>query len=132
MLRTLLSRQLSLLIGQNMPATIYGIKNCDTVKKARKWLEANGSDYTFVDVREDGVDKAEVKRWLDVAGVDVVVNKRSTTWKQLSDTQKEGLNETTALDLLLANPTLVKRPVLTIDDSVFVGFKADQYQAIFN
>jgi arsenate reductase len=115
-----------------MPATVYGIKNCDTVKKARKWLEANGSDYTFVDVREDGVDKAEVKRWLDLAGLDVVVNKRSTSWKQLSDEQKEGLSEQTALGLLLANPTLIKRPVLTIDDSVFVGFKADQYQAIFN
>jgi Spx/MgsR family transcriptional regulator len=102
------------------------------VKKARQWLETNGSDYTFVDVREDGVDKTEVQRWLDKAGLDVVVNKRSTTWKKLSDEQKDGLNEITALDLLLANPTLVKRPVLTIDDSVFVGFKADQYQAIFN
>jgi Spx/MgsR family transcriptional regulator len=115
-----------------MPATLYGIKNCDTVKKARQWLKTNGSDYTFVDVREDGVDKTEVQRWLDKAGLDVVVNKRSTTWKKLSDEQKDGLNEITALDLLLANPTLVKRPVLTIDDSVFVGFKADQYQAIFN
>ena len=115
-----------------MPATIYGIKNCDTVKKARQWLAANGSDYAFVDVREDGVDKTEIQRWIDVAGIDVVVNKRSTTWKQLSDKQKEGLNEATALDLLLANPTLVKRPVLTIDDSVFIGFKADQYHAIFN
>jgi arsenate reductase len=115
-----------------MPATIYGIKNCDTVKKARQWLATNGSDYAFVDVREDGVDKTEIQRWIDVAGIDVVVNKRSTTWKQLSDEQKEGLNETTALDLLLANPTLVKRPVLTIDDSVFIGFKADQYHAIFN
>jgi Spx/MgsR family transcriptional regulator len=115
-----------------MTATLYGIKNCDTVKKARQWLETNGSDYTFVDVREDGVDKTEVQRWLDKAGLDVVVNKRSTTWKKLSDEQKDGLNEITALDLLLANPTLVKRPVLTIDDSVFVGFKADQYQAIFN
>jgi|TARA_B110000902_G_scaffold266916_2_gene356882 Spx/MgsR family transcriptional regulator len=115
-----------------MPATVYGIKNCDTVKKARKWLEVNGSDYTFIDVREDGVDKAEVKRWLDLIGIDVVVNKRSTTWKQLSDEQKEGLSEQTALALLLANPTLIKRPVLTIDDSVLVGFKADQYHAIFN
>jgi Spx/MgsR family transcriptional regulator len=115
-----------------MPATLYGIKNCDTVKKARQWLKTNGSDYTFVDVREDGVDKTEVQRWLDKAGLDVVVNKRSTTWKKLSDEQKDGLNEITALDLLLANPTLVKRPVLTIDDSVFVGFKADQYQTIFN
>ena len=115
-----------------MPATVYGIKNCDTVKKARKWLEVNGSDYTFIDVREDGVDTAEVKRWLDLIGIDVVVNKRSTTWKQLSDEQKEGLSEQTALALLLANPTLIKRPVLTIDDSVLVGFKADQYHAIFN
>ena len=132
MILIFLSRQQSLPIGQIMPATLYGIKNCDTVKKARQWLETNGSDYTFVDVREDGVDKTEVQRWLDKAGLDVVVNKRSTTWKKLSDEQKDGLNEITALDLLLANPTLVKRPVLTIDDSVFVGFKADQYQAIFN
>jgi Spx/MgsR family transcriptional regulator len=115
-----------------MPATVYGIKNCDSVKKARKWLKTNGSSYTFIDLRDDGVDKAEVKRWLDAVGYDVLVNKRSTTWKQLTNNQKEGLNETSALELLLAHPTLVKRPVLIIKDEVFVGFKDDQYSAIFN
>jgi Spx/MgsR family transcriptional regulator len=115
-----------------MPATVYGIKNCDSVKKARKWLETNGSSYTFIDLRDDGVDKAEVKRWLDAVGYDVLVNKRSTTWKQLTNNQKEGLNETSALELLLAHPTLVKRPVLIIKDEVFVGFKDNQYSAIFN
>jgi Spx/MgsR family transcriptional regulator len=111
---------------------LYGIKNCDTVKKARRWLEDNGQEFTFHDVRTDGLDKTEVKRWLREAGFEVVVNKRSTTWKQLDDVQKDGLSEANSLDLLLANPTLIKRPVLTINDTVLVGFKADQYKAIFN
>lgn len=115
-----------------MPITLYGIKNCDTVKKARRWLEDNGQEFTFHDVRTDGLDKTEVKRWLREAGFEVVVNKRSTTWKQLDDVQKDGLSEANSLDLLLANPTLIKRPVLTINNTVLVGFKADQYQAIFN
>jgi Spx/MgsR family transcriptional regulator len=115
-----------------MPITLYGIKNCDTVKKARRWLEDNGQEFTFHDVRTDGLDKIEVKRWLREAGFDVVVNKRSTTWKQLDDVQKDGLSEANSLDLLLANPTLIKRPVLTINNTVLVGFKADQYKVIFN
>lgn len=115
-----------------MPMTLYGIKNCDTVKKARRWLEDNGQEFTFHDVRTDGLDKTEVKRWLREAGFEVVVNKRSTTWKQLDDVQKDGLSEANSLDLLLANPTLIKRPVLTINDTVLVGFKADQYKVIFN
>jgi Spx/MgsR family transcriptional regulator len=115
-----------------MPITLYGIKNCDTVKKARRWLEDNGQEFTFHDVRTDGLDKTEVKRWLREAGFDVVVNKRSTTWKQLDDVQKDGLSEANSLDLLLANPTLIKRPVLTINNTVLVGFKADQYKVIFN
>ena len=115
-----------------MPITLYGIKNCDTVKKARRWLEDNGQEFTFHDVRTDGLDKTEVKHWLREAGFEVVVNKRSTTWKQLDDVPKDGLSEANSLDLLLANPTLIKRPVLTVNNTVLVGFKADQYQAIFN
>ena len=87
---------------------------------------------TLYDVRTDGLDKTEVKRWLREAGFDVVVNKRSTTWKQLDDVQKDGLSEANSLDLLLANPTLIKRPVLTKNNTVLVGFKADQYKVIFN
>ena len=113
-----------------MATTVYGIKNCDTVKKARKWLDDNGHNYTFHDVRADGLDKAEVARWVTAAGVDVVVNKRSTTWKQLDDDIKANLSATTAVDLLFTNPTLIKRPVLTHHDSLLVGFNAEQYQTV--
>ncbi len=113
-----------------MPTTVFGIKNCDTVKKARKWLEQNNHDYAFHDVRVDGLDKAEVARWVSQAGVDVVVNKRSSTWKQLSDADKENLSADTAVALLMANPTLIKRPVLTHNDSLLIGFKVDQYQSL--
>lgn len=117
--------------------TLYGIKNCDTVKKARKWLEENGQDFTFHDVRVDGLDISMIERWIAALGWEAVLNKRSTTWKQLDDSSKSDLNETKAAALLLANPTLIKRPVLEAQSGkknthIHVGFKADMYQNIFS
>lgn len=114
-----------------MSNTLFGIKNCDTVKKARKWLDAQGVDYRFHDFREDGLDKAQVKSWIAELGWETLVNKRSTTWKQLDAATRESLNDSTVVPIILDNPTLIKRPLLDTGDHRRVGFKADDYQQLF-
>lgn len=115
-------------------ATLYGIKNCDTVKKARKWLAEAGHEVTFHDFRADGLDSKRVTQWLKQLGTDALVNKRSTTWKQLNDDQKQQIqdqNHEKIVGLLIENPTLIKRPVLETENNVQVGFKAEDYEATF-
>jgi Spx/MgsR family transcriptional regulator len=112
--------------------TLYGIKNCDTVKKAQKYLNDNSVQYQFHDFRVEGINKQLVETFIDKLGLEKVINKRSTTWKQLSDSDKENLDETSAIALCVANPTLIKRPVLEHSGNYFIGFKADDYQQIFN
>jgi arsenate reductase len=111
--------------------TLYGIKNCDTVRKARKWLEAQGIDYTFHDVRADGLTKKAVTEWARAVGWETLLNRRGTTWRQLPDAAKESINQKTAIDLMLENPTLIKRPVLDHKKTIHVGFKAAEYEALF-
>lgn len=111
--------------------TLYGIPNCDTVKKARKWLEANDIAYKFHDFRKDGLEKSQVNTWIKALGFEAIINKRSTTWRGLSDEQKNNLDASTALALALEQPTIIKRPVLAHNDALAVGFKADNYQAVF-
>jgi arsenate reductase (glutaredoxin) len=111
--------------------TLVGIKNCDSVKKARKWLEAHAIDYTFHDLREQGVERASLEQWLDAVGVDVLLNRRSTTWKQLSDAERSDVDREKALKLMLANPTLIKRPVLITGKTICAGFKDVEYQSLF-
>ena len=103
---------------------VYGIKNCDTVRKALKWLDAQGLKYTFHDVREDGLDAAKVTSWVEALGWESVLNKRSTTWKQLDENQKKGLDEISSVELMCASPTLVKRPVFEVNGLVLNGFSA--------
>lgn len=110
--------------------TMYGIKNCDTVKKARRWLEDNQVEYSFHDLRVDGVNNAQVKRWLEALGWESVINTRSTTWRQLADKDKAGLTNSTAVVLIAANPTLVKRPLLDTGKSFILGFKPEEYQRL--
>ncbi|MCW8194296.1 ArsC family reductase [Proteobacteria bacterium 005FR1] len=111
--------------------TLYGIPNCDTVAKARRWLEQRGVDYRFHDFRKEGLSEAQVKAWIDDLGVDTVVNKRSTSWKNLSPAQRETLDEQTAVQLILDNPTLIKRPLLENGKQRVVGFKEDMYLSFF-
>ena len=111
---------------------LYGIKNCDTVRKARKWFESEGIDYTFHDFRADGLDEKDLRNWVKAAGWEVLLNKRSTSWKQLSDKDRETVDEAKAITLMLANPTLIKRPVLTRGKSVHVGFKPAEYEKLFS
>lgn len=110
--------------------TLYGIKNCDTVKKARRWLEENNLEYQFHDFRADGLEQQQVQQWLAELGNGVLVNKRSTTWKQLDEAQKEQALSDGAAALLCEHPTLIKRPVLDTGDQRQVGFSADNYQAL--
>lgn len=107
---------------------LYGIKNCDTIKKARKWLDEQGVEYRFHDYRVDGLDEALLQRFNAALGWDAMLNKRSTSWRQLSNTQKDTLNEQNALQLMLEIPTLIKRPILDTGEQMIIGFTADQYQ----
>jgi len=107
--------------------TLYGIKNCDTVKKAKKWLESHSIEYRFHDFRVDGLSEAQINAWIQELGLDTLINKRSTTWKALNDKTKEGLDEHSALAIILENPTLIKRPLLDTGQQRFVGFKDDIY-----
>lgn len=107
-----------------MNIAFYGIPNCDTVKKARKWLDAQGIAYTFHDYKKEGADAAKVESWIAAKGVDVVLNKRGTTFRKLSDAEKaQAENAAGAVQLLVANPSMIKRPVVEHDGGLLVGFK---------
>lgn len=115
-----------------MSTTLFGIKNCDTVKKARKFLEQNTIDFSFHDFRADGLSDQQVVTFIQKIGLDTLINKRSTTWKQLTQEQRDNLNETNAISLCTEHPTLIKRPVLVYNGDYYCGFKDSDYQAIFN
>lgn len=112
--------------------TLYGIKNCDTVKKARKWLDTNNIRHQFHDVRIDGLNLKMVENWLQTAGWETVLNKRGTTWRKLDLELQQQVGEHNVAELLLAHPAMIKRPVLDIDGTITIGFKAYHYNEIFN
>ena len=101
---------------------LYGIKNCDTVRKARKWLDAHNIEYTFHDVRSDGLDKKDLSAWVKSAGWETLLNRRGTTWRQLPDTAKAETGAAHLLALVLAQPALIKRPVFEVAGEILVGF----------
>lgn len=109
---------------------LYGIKNCDSVKKARSWLDARQIAYHFHDYRVDGLEPALLKQFIDHLGLDAVLNQRSSSWRQLSDEQKGDLSPEKARQLMLEIPTLIKRPILALDDQFYVGFNPEHYSAI--
>lgn len=111
---------------------LYGIKNCDTVKKARDWLAENNVDYRFHDFRADGLNAVQVKIWIAEIGLENLVNKRSTTWKELDESTKTSFNIENAVAIILANPTLIKRPLLETENHKHLGFKDADYTKIFN
>lgn len=108
--------------------TIYGIPNCDTMKKARNWLEANGVDYAYHDYRASGLEPKRLDAWVEKLGWEVLLNKASTSFRALPDGDKKDLTAKKAKALMLANPTMIKRPVLDLGDSLLVGFKPDLYE----
>ena len=107
--------------------TIYGIKNCDTMKKARTWLDSHGVAYEFHDYKTAGIAKDKLKQWADELGWETLLNRAGTTFRKLPDKEKDGITETKAIKLMLAQPSMIKRPVLDLGGKLLVGFKPDIY-----
>lgn len=114
-----------------MTLTMFGITNCDTIKKARTWLEDRGVAYAFHDYKAVGIDAGTLERWAGELGWEVLLNKAGTTFKKLPDADKADLTQEKAIALMVANPSMIKRPVLDIGDRRIVGFKPDVYAAAF-
>ncbi|KDM92998.1 ArsC family reductase [Photobacterium galatheae] len=114
-----------------MSTIAYGIKNCDTIKKMKKWLDAQGIDYRFHDYRVDGLDRSLLESFETELGWEAMLNKRGTTFRQLSDEQKNNLDREHALSLMLEYPAMIKRPLLVHNNTYHLGFKPEQYQTIF-
>mgnify|MGYP001809791024 FL=1 len=110
--------------------TIYGIKNCDTMKKARAWLDKKGVAYDFHDYKAAGIDRARLEGWARKVGWEVLLNRAGTTFRKLPDGDKEGLTESKAISLMVAQPSMIKRPVLEGGGKLLVGFKPEQYDAL--
>jgi arsenate reductase len=110
-----------------MIITMYGIKNCDTIKKARAWLDGRGIEYRFHDYKAAGIDRARLERWIDAHGWEALCNRAGTTFRKLPDADKQDLSASKAIALMLQHPSIIKRPVLEIDEQVLVGFDVDSY-----
>jgi arsenate reductase len=111
--------------------TLYGIKNCDTMKKARAWLDEHGVAYTFHDYKAQGVDKATLGRWTKEVSWEVLLNRAGTTFKKLPDEDRENVTEKQAIALMEAQPSMIKRPVLDVGGKLTVGFKPENYAKLF-
>jgi arsenate reductase len=114
-----------------MTITIYGIKACDTMKKARAWLDGQGLAYAFHDYKTQGIDRARLETWAGQVGWEPLLNRAGTTFRKLPDADKQGLDEAKAITLMLAHPSLIKRPVLETVGAPIVGFKPELYAARF-
>ncbi len=112
-----------------MSVTLYGIKNCDTMKKARAWLEAEGVAYDFHDYKTAGIDRARLEGWVTELGWETLLNRAGTTFRKLPDAARENLDSEKAVALMLAQPSMIKRPVLDLGDRRLAGFKPELYQA---
>lgn len=117
--------------GADMTTTIYGIKNCDTMKKAFGWLKEAGKDHAFHDYKTAGIDPASLEAWEAKVGWETLINRAGTTFRALPDADKADLGRDKAIALMLANPSMIKRPVLVDGDRMLVGFKPDLYQSFF-
>jgi arsenate reductase len=112
-----------------MAATLHGIKNCDTMKKAWTWLDEHGVAYAFHDYKKVGIDRATLERWVGQVGWEVLLNRAGTTFRKLPDSDRVGIDEARAIDLMLAQPSMIKRPVLDLDGRLLVGFRPEAYAA---
>lgn len=111
--------------------TLYGIKSCDSCRNARKWLKDNGHEYRYHDVRTDGLDRALLERWTERLEWDRLLNRKSLTWRKISEVDRAGMNKDRAIAAFLEHPTLIKRPLLECDEFVAVGFSPDNYEQLF-
>jgi arsenate reductase len=110
---------------------LHGIRNCDIMKKARAWLDANGVSYTFHDYKAEGVARAMLVKWCTALGWETVLNKAGTTFRALPDASRSDLTEAKAIELMLAQPSMIKRPILEMGDRVVAGFKPATYETLF-
>jgi arsenate reductase len=110
---------------------VFGIKNCDTMKRARTWLEAHKVDYSFHDYKASGIDQATLEGWAKKVSWEVLLNRAGTTFKKLPDADKTGLTEKKAIALMLAQPSMIKRPVLEAKAKLTIGFKPEDYKKLF-
>ena len=115
-----------------MKVTIYGIKNCDTMKKARTWLDTHGIAYDFHDYKAAGIDPGRLQGWAGKLGWEVLLNRAGTTFRKLPEPERRDLDENKALALMAAQPSMIKRPVLDVDGKLLVGFKPDRYEEAFS
>ncbi len=114
-----------------MTITLHGIKACDTMKKARDWLDGQGLAYRFHDYKLQGIDRATLQAWADKVGWEVLLNRAGTTFRKLPDADKSGIDQAKAIALMSAQPSMIKRPVLDVDGALTVGFKPEIYAAVF-
>lgn len=113
-----------------MPITIYGIKNCDTMKKARGWLDSRGVEYNFHDYKTAGIERGKLETWAKKAGWETLLNRAGLTFKKLPDKDKDSVTEKKAIALMLKQPSMIKRPVLDLGGGkLLVGFKPEEYAA---
>lgn len=110
-----------------MTITMYGIRNCDTIKKARAWMEGHGLAYAFHDYKLEGIDAARLSRWSAIAGWEMLLNRAGTSFRKLPDADRQGIDAAKAVALMLVQPSMIKRPVLEYPGGLLVGFKPDQY-----
>ena len=111
--------------------TVYGIPNCDTVKKARAWLAARGVNYTFHDYKKAGIDADRLTGWIDAVGLDVVLNRAGTTFRKLPEAERADLDAARAVALMVANPSCIKRPIVEYPGGLLVGFREPAWDAAF-
>ena len=111
--------------------TLYGIRNCDTIRKARRWLDEHGVEYRFHDLRTDGLDAKTLQAWEKRLGWEHLLNRRGTTWRRLPEAERAGIDRTRALRIMLDNPAIIKRPLLASGRQLHLGFSADAYRDIF-
>jgi arsenate reductase len=101
---------------------LYGISNCDTCRKAKKWFDENKIEFNFFDFRKNELTRSQIEKWVDTIGLDVLINRRGTTWRNLSEDRRETLNGSNCVDILLDAPTLLKRPIIKINEKFLIGF----------
>ena len=111
---------------------MYGIPNCDTIKKARKWLQQHEVNYRFHDYKKQGTDENQLKSWIKEMGWEQLINKRGTSWRKLDESTKTGMDDNSALQVMMDNPSIIKRPLLQLQDQFILGFDEIKYQQEFD
>jgi arsenate reductase len=112
--------------------TLYGIKNCDTVRKARRWLDDHNVEYRFHDLRTDGLARARLQQWIKTLGWEDLLNRRSSTWRKLPEITRNNINRTIAIQVMLEQPSIIRRPILETGGKLYLGFETNNYLTILH